>query len=484
MNTLYFGDNLEILRDKIEDACVDLIYLDPPFQSGKNYNIIFQPEADKIKGATAQIKTFEDTWHWGEKAEKEYRGLIEGNITIEKPPQKLIDLMKAMRGYLGECPMMAYLCMMSPRLLEMRRVLKPTGSIYLHCDPTASHYLKLLLDAIFGARNFRNEIIWRIGWVSGYKTQKVGWIRNHDTLLYYTKTDNFIFNKQYISYPEDYVRRDGKKPTGKGIPIEDTWNCSSADILNSIMIMSFSREKVGYPTQKPEKLLERIIKASSNEGDLVLDPFCGCGTAIAVAEATKRRWIGIDITYLAIDIIKKRLEKNKIQEGKDFKVDGEPFDVNSAQELAKRYPFQFQIWCVSKLNATPSPSKTADKGVDGFINFLDKTRKEKFGKGIIQVKGTKQVSPSMVRDLKGTMQSQNADFGILITLQSPTRDMKTEAIIEGEINILGKKLPKIQLLTVEDLFKNPIPVKLPPLILPPFRKPEIKGTEEDPPSLL
>jgi len=484
MNTLYFGDNLEILRDKIEDACVDLIYLDPPFQSGKNYNIIFQPEADKIKGATAQIKTFEDTWHWGEEAEKEYRGLIEGNITIEKPPQKLIDLMKAMRGYLGECPMMAYLCMMSPRLLEMRRVLKPTGSIYLHCDPTASHYLKLLLDAIFGARNFRNEIIWRIGWVSGYKTQKVGWIRNHDTLLYYTKTDNFIFNKQYISYPEDYVRRDGKKPTGKGIPIEDTWNCSSADILNSIMIMSFSREKVGYPTQKPEKLLERIIKASSNEGDLVLDPFCGCGTAIAVAEATKRRWIGIDITYLAIDIIKKRLEKNKIQEGKDFKVDGEPFDVNSAQELAKRYPFQFQIWCVSKLNATPSPSKTADKGVDGFINFLDKTRKEKFGKGIIQVKGTKQVSPSMVRDLKGTMQSQNADFGILITLQSPTRDMKTEAIIEGEINILGKKLPKIQLLTVEDLFKNPIPVKLPPLILPPFRKPEIKGTEEDPPSLL
>jgi len=489
MNTLYFGDNLEILRDKIEDACVDLIYLDPPFQSGKNYNIIFQPEAGKIKGATAQIKTFEDTWHWGEEAEKEYRGLIEGNITIEKPPQKLIDLMKAMRGYLGECPMMAYLCMMSPRLLEMRRVLKPTGSIYLHCDPTASHYLKILMDSIFGIKNFRNEIVWCYRG-AGYPKRDFG--RRHDTILRYSKSDSWVFNlddvrEEYAETTKERFKhyigniRDGKDfgkqtlhPLGK--QPDDWWQIQP--------IAPSSKERIGYPTQKPEKLLERIIKASSNEGDLVLDPFCGCGTAIAVAEATKRRWIGIDITYLAIDIIKKRLEKNKIQEGKDFKVDGGPFDVNSAQELAKRYPFQFQIWCVSKLNATPSPTKTADKGVDGFINFLDKTRKEKFGKGIIQVKGTKQVSPSMVRDLKGTMQSQNADFGILITLQSPTRDMKTEAIIEGEINILGKKLPKIQLLTVEDLFKNPIPVKLPPLILPPFRKPEIKGTEEDPPSLL
>ena len=239
MNLLYYGDNLDILKEHIKDESIDLIYLDPPFQSGKNYNQIFQPEQGGVKGATAQIQAFADTWQWGEEAEREYTGLITGTLTKEPPSQKLIDLMKAMRGYLGECPLLAYLCMMSPRLLEMRRVLKPTGSIYLHCDPTASHYLKLLMDAVFEVKNFRNEIIWRIGWVSGYKTQKAGWIRNHDTLLYYTKTGKFIFNKEYVPYPPDYVRRDGNKPTGKGFPIEDTWNCNSADILNSIMIMSF-----------------------------------------------------------------------------------------------------------------------------------------------------------------------------------------------------------------------------------------------------
>ena len=309
-NKLYFGDNLDIMKKYIEDKSVDLIYLDPPFKSGKDYNIIFKPE----KGANAQIKTFKDTWKWGEEAEKNYRGLIEGTLTKEPPPPKLKDLMTAMRSYLGECSMMAYLSMMAPRLLEMKRVLKDTGSIYLHCDPTASHYLKILMDAIFGVENFRNEIVWRIGWVSGFKTQKRGWIRNHDTILYYTKSKKFTFNKEFIPYPPDYTRRGGKKPKGKGIPIEDTWNCNPADELNSIMIMSFSKEKVGYPTQKPEKLLERIIKASSNEGDLVLDPFSGCGTAVAVAEKLNRRWIGIDITYLAIDVISKRLKKNGIKE--------------------------------------------------------------------------------------------------------------------------------------------------------------------------
>ena len=385
-NKLYFGDNLDILRDKIPDNFVDLIYLDPPFKSGKTYNIIFQPEAsNEIKGATAQIKTFEDTWKWGIEAEKNYEGLINGTITKEKPSQKLIDLMKAMRSYLGECSMMAYLSMMAPRLLEMKRVLKNTGSIYLHCDPTASHYLKLLMDSVFGVENFRNEIIWRIGWVSGFKTQKRGWIRNHDTLLYYTKSKEFIFNKEYIPYPTDYVRRGGGKPTGKGIPIEDTWNCSPQDRLDSIMIMSFSKEKIGYPTQKPEKLLERIIKASSNKGELVLDPFCGCGTTVAVAERLRRRWIGVDITYLAIDVISKRLKESGIKENIDFEIDGEPKDVYSARKLVEKDPFQFQIWCISKLDATPSQTKSADRGMDGIINFLDFSKSSKVGKAIIQV---------------------------------------------------------------------------------------------------
>ncbi len=477
-NKLYFGDNLDILRDKIADNSVDLIYLDPPFQSGRSYNQIFQPEHGEIKGATAQIKAFEDTWTWGNEAERNYEGLIMGKINKEKPNQKLIDLMKSMRNYLGEVPMMAYLAMMAPRLLEMRRVLKDTGSIYLHCDPVASHYLKLLMDAVFGTNRFRNEIIWRIGWVSGYKTQKRGWIRNHDTILYYTNSDDPIFNKEYIPYPDDYVRRDGKRPEGKGIPIEDTWNCNSTDILNSIMIMSFSQEKVGYPTQKPEKLLERIIKASSNRGDVVLDPFCGCGTTVAVAQKLGRKWIGIDITYLAVDVIAKRLESSGFKKNEDFEIEGEPTDAYSAEKLANQNPFQFQIWCVSKLDATPYPRKSGDEGMDGTVNFIDPTKKDKVGKGIIQVKGTQGVSPSMARDLKGTLKSQDADFGILVTLKPPTKGMIAEAAKEGyyELKYTSasiKRIPRIQFLTAEDLFKEPIPVVL-PAMLAPYKKPTIR----------
>jgi DNA modification methylase len=471
-NKLYFGDNLEILRSKIPDNCVDLIYLDPPFKSGKTYNIIFKPKVGEIEGATAEIKTFEDTWKWGPEAERNYVGLINGEITKEKPNQKLIEFMKLMRGYLGKCSMMAYLAMMAPRLLEMKRVLKDTGSIYLHCDPTASHYLKLLMDAIFSVDNFRNEIVWRIGWVSGYKTQKKGWIRNHDILLYYIKSKNFIFNKEYIPYPPGYKRRDGKPPKGKGIPIEDTWNCRPEEKLDSIMIKSLSSEKVRYPTQKPEKLLERIIKASSNEGDLILDPFCGCGTTVAVAERLGRRWIGIDITYLAIDVISKRLAKSGIKENVHFVIDGAPKDVYSAKKLAEKDPFQFQIWCISKLNATPSETKSADRGVDGIINFYDPSERSGVGKAIIQVKATENVNPQMVRELKGTLENQGADFGILITFKKPTPGMIKEA--EGYFIFGEQKIPKIQFLTVEDLFNKVIPVELPhSYLFEPYKKPVI-----------
>jgi len=221
------------------------------------------------------------------------------------------------------------------------------------------------------------------------------------------------------------------------------------------------------PTQKPEALLERIIKASSNEGDIVLDPFCGCGTTVAVAEKLRRKWTGIDLTYLSIDVIKKRLEKNHIKENEHFKVYGEPKDVYSAGKLAEQKPFEFEVWAISQLNATPT-TKTGDKGVDGVINFIDNTKKEKIGRGIISVKGGYNVNPGMVRDLKGTIQSQNADFGILITLRKPTRGMIEEAVKEGSFNYcyqegtIHKIIPKVQLLTVEDLFTDPIPAKLPP----------------------
>jgi len=487
-NKLYFGDNLDILRDKIPDDFIDLIYLDPPFQSGRSYNQIFQPEQGEIKGATAQIKAFEDTWKWGREAENNYDGLIMGRINKEKPNQKLIDLMKAMRSYLGEVSMMAYLSMMAPRLLEMKRILKDSGSIYLHCDPTASHYLKLLMDAIFGVKNFRNEIVWCYEKPRPAERQ---FKRNHDIILFYSRADSNkrVFNIQYIPRKGEtkltermpVKRPDGTiwRPKYAGKICPDWWN----DIPSFATAMT-AKERVGYPTQKPEKLLERIINASSNKGDLILDPFCGCGTTVTVAQRLGRKWIGIDLTYLAIDVISKRLERSGFKRDIDFEIEGEPTDVYSAEKLARQNPFQFQIWCISKLNATPSPKKSGDEGVDGIINFVDLTKKNRMGKGIIQVKGTQNVNPGMVRDLKGTVKSQDADFGILITLKEPTRGMKTEALKEGYYkfgyspDLPQLKIPKIQLLTVEDLFKYPIPIILPPNVMPAYKKPLIEKNIE------
>ncbi|MBI4722539.1 MAG: restriction endonuclease [Candidatus Stahlbacteria bacterium] len=523
-NRLYFGDNLDILRDKIADNTVDLVYLDPPFKSGKNYNIIFQPSAGKIKGAMAQIETFKDTWVWGIEAEKNYQGLIKGNITKETPSQKLIELLKSMRSYLDEYSMMAYLSMMATRLLEMKRVLKDTGSIYLHCDPTASHYLKLLMDAIFGVENFINEITWRR--TNSPKAQTKGFGTQHDVIFFYAK-DFTLANFKKINRKLDdesmrtYSHQDSKgkfrtieieahgiqKYSGRkvfefrdrtapwlyskeklekwwsegliyktkggryrkkqyltdvpGLLISDLWVDKEVAPLQGS-----SSEFIGYQTQKPEKLLERIIKASSNEGDLVLDPFCGCGTTVAVAERLGRRWIGIDITYLAIDVISKRLKKSRIT---NFEIDGEPKDTYSAEKLAEKDPFQFQIWCISKLDATHSQRKTGDKGVDGIINFHDPSQKSQVGKGIIQVKGTKEVSPSMVRDLKGTMKSQSADMGILITFKKPTQGMIEEATKEGFFVYFRKKMPRIQFLIVEDLFKPYIPCEIPSALLPNYK---------------
>lgn len=537
MNTLYYGDNLDILKNEIADETVDLIYLDPPFQSGRNYNIIFRPEKDGIKGATSQIETFEDTWQWSQKAQDEYEDLIMGKLTRLHPPQKLIDLMKAMRSYLEECPLMAYLCMMAPRLLEMKRVLKPTGSIYLHCDPTASHYLKLLMDAVFGPRNYRNEITWKRT-TAHNDPRRYG--ANTDIILFYSKSDNYKWIPQYVEHGEEYLKRfkgidpDGRRwvddnlsakglsgggyeyeykgvtslwrvplstmerldsenklhftnvnnPDKKGIRLKRYLDENKGRPLQSLWddifpINSQANERLGYPTQKPEALLERIIKAGTIDGDVVLDPFCGCGTAVAVSERLNRKWIGIDITYLSIDVIRKRFEKNKIMEGKDFEVKGTPKDLHSATKLAESSPFQFEVWAVSQLNAIPTV-KTGDKGVDGVINFIDANKKDKVSKGIISVKGGKHVNPSMVRDLKGTMESQSADFGILITLIEPTQGMIDEAVKAGKFeykhiaHLQGNSIPRIQIVTAEQLFAKHIPVHLPNTAIDPFRKPDIK----------
>lgn len=291
--TLFISDNLPVLRG-LDSESVDLIATDPPFNKG----------VKAFEGITkaGENVSYSDVWTWSD-VQAEWTLGIQGNHP------KLYAIIKAANEAAGD-DMGAFLCWLGVRVLEMHRVLKPTGSLYLHIDHTALAYVKAMLDAIFGRDNFRNEIVWRIGWVSGYKTQKRGWIRNHDTLLYYTKTrDAFIFNKEYIPYPEGYVRRDGKPGQGKGIPIEDTWNCQPADALNSINIMSFSREKTGYPTQKPLALYERIIRASSNPGDMVLDPFAGCATTCVAAERQGRQWIGIDINEEARDVIRRRLQR-------------------------------------------------------------------------------------------------------------------------------------------------------------------------------
>ena len=453
-NTLYFGDCLEIMKGVgWKDESVDLVYLDPPFNSDTNYNILFGREQDKDD--RAQFEAFADTWEWNEIAAARL------NAISNAADSPIHDIVRALKIVLGESGMLAYLLYMADRLVEMHRLLKPSGSIYLHCDPTASHYLKLVMDAIFGKQNFRNEIIWRIGWVSGFKTQKRGWIRNHDTILYYVMSDaaKEKFNKEYIPYPEEYVRRDGQRPTGKGIPIEDTWNCSAADILDSIMIKSFSREKLGYPTQKPRALLERIIKASSNPGDLVLDPFCGCGTTIDAAIRTGRDWIGIDISTFAIELIReKRLQDRNIP------TLGIPRDMEGARKLMKekRGGFIFEIWAASLVaGIAPNKKQIGDRGVDG-KGYLVNSPQDGSNLVLVQIKGGRFV-PEQLRAFLEVMERDKAAMGIFITMDKVNSAQAREDMIrKGSIKIGASEYPRIQCWSIAEHFEGIAP-KLPPM---------------------
>ena len=355
----------------------------------------------------------------------------------------MAEVLIAFRKFLETNDMLAYLSMMAPRLVELRRVLKPTGSLYL----------KLLLDAVFGHGNFRNEVVWRIGWISDFKSQKRGWIRNHDTILYYVRSSaaHKRFNKEYIPYPPGYRRRDGEKPTGKGIPVEDTWNCSSGDVLDSIMIKSFSTEKLGYLTQKPVALLERIVKASSNPGEVVLDPFCGCGTTIAAAQKLSRRWIGIDITHLAISLIRHRL-RDSFGKNCQFDVVGEPVSPHDAAALEGQDPYQFQWSALGSAGARPiEQKKGADQGIDGRLYFHDEGRNGKTKQIIFSVKAG-HLTVSQIRDLVGVVNREKAQIGVFLSLDPPTAPMRREAASAGFYKSpWGKNYPRIQLLTIEDL---------------------------------
>lgn len=447
MNKLFYGDNLDILTHYIKDESVDLIYLDPPFNSNATYNVLFSQQNGSQ--SSAQIQAFEDTWHWDEEAARSYEYTVERGGSVAQA-------LRAFRGLLGDSNMLAYLVMMAPRLVELHRVLKPTGSLYLHCDPTASHYLKILIDNIFGAKNFRNEIAWCYRKWSVSQSQ---FVRNHDVILFYSKSEDNVFNVQYIPLSEGTIKRwKGKKQQAvfdeggnrlatslekesEGSPMPDYWRIS--------IINPNAKERMGYPTQKPEELLERIIYASSNEGDVVLDPFCGCGTTIAVAQKLNREWIGIDITHLAIGLIKRRMA-DQFGDELIYEVYGEPTTLEGAQELADMDKFQFEWWALGLVGARPAdPKKGSDRGIDGRLYFHDDdTGKTK--QVIISVKGGG-TGVSHIRDLVGVLDREEAQIGVLITLQEPTKPMRTEAASAGFYDSPWGKHPRVQILTIEEL---------------------------------
>lgn len=443
---------MDVLREHIQDESVDLIYLDPPFNSNANYNVLFK--CPKGEQSEAQIAAFEDTWHWTNESAR----------TLEQLKFKhgeLAELLDLMVRQFGHNDLSAYLVMMAVRLVDLHRVLKPTGSLYLHCDPTASHYLKMILDMVFEKKTFRNEIIWHY---KRWPAKQKNFQRMHDVILFYSKkysinTFNTIYNelskgtqkrwkgqKSKVEF-QDGVRLVTQKTDEKsaGAPADDVWDIP--------VINSQAKERLGYPTQKPLALLERIIQASSNPGDIVLDPFCGCGTAVHAAQKLDRQWIGIDITHLAIALIEKRFKD--AFPGIQFTVEGTPKDLEGARDLANRDKYQFQWWACSLVNAQPYKGKTkgADSGIDGQIFFTDLEKgKPTIKKIIVSVKGGGSVGAAMVRDLVGTVQRTKAEMGLFVTLTPPTKPMEKEAAAAGFYRAgNGREYPRIQILTIEDL---------------------------------
>ena len=469
MNQLFYGDNLNVLRDSLKDESVDLVYLDPPFNSKRDYNLLFK--SPKGHESEAQIGAFEDTWHWGEQAEREFDELL------HQPKTDVAELVKALRAFLGENDVMAYLTMMALRLIELNRVLKPTGSIYLHCDPTASHYLKIVLDAVFDVRNFRNEIIWHYEkWTANSRSLQ----QNHDIIFFYSKTNSWTFNvireitsnlankhkKGYligggggavglVVYDKENPAAKEKIESGKyKVVYADKDGKPLSDVFKIPFINPVATERLGYPTQKPLALLERIVKLSSNEGDVILDPFCGCGTAIHAAQKLGRQWIGIDITHLAISLVEKRL-KSAFGAACVFEVHGTPKDLDSARDLAERDKYQFQWWAVSLVDAQPfqGKKKGADTGIDGLKFFRDIDQKDA-RKIVVSVKGGG-IKADDVRSLMAVREREGADIALFVTLEEPTRGMAGDAASAGFYESPnGKKFSRVQLLTIDGLLSK------------------------------
>lgn len=513
-NALYYGDNLDILRRYIPDESVDLVYLDPPFNSNRDYNVIFRDESGRK--SDAQLVAFEDTWHWGPDAERVYEYLTNTARHEGRVPDNVSTIVAALHRGIGANQMMAYLVEMAARLVELHRVLKPTGSLYLHCDPTASHYLKVLLDAIFGPERFVNDIVWKR--TTAHSSAKK-YAPIHDTLLYYAKSSAVCWNEPRADYEDAYLDKYYKYDDGDGrlywraditaagvrhgssgapwkgispgaigrhwqFPVDELdrletegriyWPARGkmpqykryreelkgravADIWDDVdRINPVGNERLGYPTQKPVALLERVIATSSNPGDIILDPFCGCGTALVAAEKLGRQWIGIDITYLSIAVMKARLKDSFGLD--DVEVIGQPTEVEGARQLAVDHEgrYQFQWWALGLVDARPiggTQKKGADKGIDGRITFTD--QHGKLEQVLISVKSG-HVNASQIRDLKGTLEREKAVIGLFITLEEPTRNMREEAATAGfwHSDVWNDDYERIQILSIADLLER------------------------------
>lgn len=507
MNRLYFGDNLDVMREHIRDETIDLVYLDPPFNSNATYNLLFRSASGRQ--ADAQIEAFDDTWHWGDSASAAYHDVVRQGAEVA-------GLLKALRSFLGTSDMMAYLAMMTVRLVELRRVMKETATLYLHCDHTASHYLKIILDGVFGPQRFLNELTWKRSTSHGNVARNFGSLT--DTILVYARGETYRWNQQYTQFAPDYIEArfrgtdpDGRRwqsvtlrnpsrrpnlhykfPASNGItylPHPNGWACDpermrrydrenrlhfpskeggqlrlkmyldeSAGIkLQNLWddippVNSQAEERIGYPTQKPIALLERIIRASSDPDQVLLDPFCGCGTAVHAAQHLGRRWIGIDVTHLAIEVIETRIVK--AFDDPAFEVVGRPVDFEGAVELARRNKHQFQIWAVWLAQGTPyqDGKKGRDRGIDGQRFFSTGTGDA--DRALISVKGGDNLNPAMVRDLRGTVEREEAACGLLILLRPPTREMEREAAAAGMTDVPGRTVPRLQIRTVAQLFER------------------------------
>jgi DNA modification methylase len=523
-NLLYYGDNLKILRDSIESESIDLVYLDPPFNSSRDYNVIFKDESGNK--SDAQLLAFEDTWRWGPSAEETYAYLTNTARHKGNVPESVSTLTAALRSGLGTNQMFAYIVEMTVRLVELHRVLKPAGSLYLHCDPTASHYLKVVLDAIFDPRNFRNEIIWKRSSAHSDTTQGALHLgRTHDSILFYSKGKAPLRNVITVPLSDEYVASHyrheepgtGRRyrlgdltaakpggdtlyewagPDGRGVrpyrgrywaytkdkmaeferqgrlvytksgmpeykryldempgqPLQDIWD--DIDPINSQ-----AKERLHWATQKPIALLERIISLSTSPGGVVLDPFCGCGTALVAAQKLDRKWIGIDVTYLAIAVMRARLKDSFGLD--DVPVLGQPTEVEGARAFANSPEgrYQFQWWALNLIDATPVggvQKKGADRGIDGVITFTNEAGK--LEGVLISVKSGK-VNSAQVRDLKGTVDREKAAIGLFITLEEATKEMRREAATAGlyHSDLWDKDYPKLQILTIAELLGGKTP---------------------------